>query len=689
MLLSIRESENRTAEALKMLKQAIDDFEISGGAGQADRPIVSVIIPAYEHATLTFACLASLFWSYPQTPFEVIIADDCSPSGDYDVADGLSRYIRVIKPETNLGFLKNCNNAAKSASGRFIVLLNNDMVVFPNWLDSLINTISNQVGCGIVGSKIVNFEGGLQEAGGIIWRDGSAWQYGNGGDPQAPEFNYRKEVDYCSGASLCITKTVWEKLGGFDERYSPAYCEDSDLAMAVRDLGLSVIYEPQSVGIHLEGASCGSDVTNGIKAFQVINQKKFLRKWSRKLCSDHHVSGERVLFARDRTSHKRRVLFVDECTPTPDRDAGSVTALNIMLLFRAMDFHITFVPIDNLAFIPEYTPLLQTHGIEALYFTNREAFEEYLSEHGKFYDLIFVCRPVPAKTICEIQSEWMAQARIIYHTIDLHFLRMERAAALSGENQALVAAAEMKRLECELIRSVDAAIVHSTAELETLQPLVPTDNIHVFPLILSVAETHQSFKDRSDIVFVGGFAHPPNADAVEFFIREVMPILRKRLRGVRFHVVGNNPPESITQLACADVIIRGFVPELRPLLDEMRVSVAPLRYGAGVKGKIGTAMAAGLPVVASSIAAEGMGLSAGSNVLLADEPPDLVEAIASVYENEELWYALSRNATRFASEVWGPEAAWNKLASIVGNFLHDVGPAPVDLQLYSESRKAN
>jgi hypothetical protein len=227
------------------------------------------------------------------------------------------------------------------------------------------------------------------------------------------------------------------------------------------------------------------------------------------------------------------------------------------------------------------------------------------------------------------------------------------------------AAIEMKQRELAAIRAADSSIVHSTTELELLRPELPNELLHIFPLIMNIRGTEKTFKDRRDVVFVGGYQHPPNIDAVQYFVNNIMPILRGRLPGIRFYAVGSNPPSAIRTLASEDVVITGFVEDLSSLLDKMRVSVAPLRYGAGIKGKIGTAMVAGLPTIATSLAAEGMSLIDGENILVADGEEEFAEAVIQLYKNEPLWNSLSKAGLDFSAKRWGSKAAWVILESIL------------------------
>ena len=645
-------------------------------------PLVSVVIPVYGKLNYTLACLLAIQKNLPRVSFEIIIVDDYSPDNTltelYKI-DG----IRVIANAENKGFIHSCNTGANAALGNYICFLNNDTEVTAGWLDELVRTFHEFSDTGFVGSKLIYPDGTLQEAGGILWRDGSAWNFGRNQDASLPVYNYAREVDYCSGASVMVPAALFKELKGFDVHYLPAYCEDSDLALKIRSRGFRVIYQPLSVVVHHEGISSGIDTTQGPKAHQIANSKKLVARWQSHLAK-HQVNGKDVDAAKDRTA-TRRALVIDHCTPTPDQDAGSVTVLNLMLLLREMGFQVTFIPEDNFLYMPEYTTALQRVGIEVLYAPYIVSVEQHLVESSDRYSLAFLFRPSVAERHLNDIRRILPKAKILYHTVDLHFLRMSREAALlhGAEKQiASAKAAEMKRLELYTINAADASIVHSTAEHELLRQDLPHANIHVFPLIMEVEGSHKPFDKRKDIVFIGGYQHTPNVDAVLYFVNEIMPLIRRSLPGVSFYAVGSKPPFDIQALACEDVIISGYVDDLSALLDNIRVSVAPLRFGAGIKGKIGTAMAVGLPVVATPMGAEGMSLTADENIVVADGAQKFCDAVVNLYLNEILWTRISKNGLTFAGRQWGAEAASSTLRGILSTLDLHVSMSSRPMTLY-------
>jgi GT2 family glycosyltransferase len=249
--------------------------------------VVSVIVPTFGQVGYTLRCLASMARNLPDTPIEVIVVDDASPDPDVERLSRV-RGIRLVVNQANLGFLRSCNAAARLARGEFVFFLNNDTQVLPGWLDPMVALMRARADAGAVGCKLLFPDGRLQEAGAIVWDNATGLTYGRGDDPDKPAYNYVREVDYASGAALLVRADLFARLGGFDEMFAPAYCEDSDLGFSIRQAGLKVLYQPRSQVVHFEGVTNGTGLTQGIKRFNEVNQPKLRAKWSHYLAAQHY-----------------------------------------------------------------------------------------------------------------------------------------------------------------------------------------------------------------------------------------------------------------------------------------------------------------------------------------------------------------------------------------------------------------
>ena len=466
-----------------------------------------------------------------------------------------------------------------------------------------------------------------------------------------------KDVDYISGASLLVRKDLFDQLGGFDTRYVPAYCEDSDLCFAIRyQLGRRVVYIPNSVVVHFEGISNGKDLSSGLKQYQVVNNEKFKEKWAKELAA-HYPNAEQVFHARELSGGKKTILVVDHYVPQFDKDAGSRTVYGYLKLLVQLGYNVKFIG-DNFFRSEPYTRVLQNLGIEVLYgnkmFLN---WKSWLKENEPYIDYVLLNRPHIAIKYIDFMKENM-HAKILYYGHDLHMLRLEREKELTGNENLQSEIDHFKKMEETLFEKADYSYYPSQVEVDYLKQRYPGKNFGLLQSFMFESGPFEEHDNRHDLMFIGGFGHTPNVDAVLMFAKEVFPLVKEAIPDIKWHVVGSNATDEVKALASNSIIVHGFVSdeELTELYNQTALVVAPLRYGAGIKGKIVEAMDHCVPVVTTTCGAEGID-EAEKALAIEDDPKKMAELIVALYGDETKRLAMAKEGKRIINEHYSYESA--------------------------------
>ncbi|RDC54752.1 glycosyltransferase [Pedobacter chinensis] len=619
-----------------------------------NNPLVSIVIPVFNNLAYTYNCLLALSNNVPPSlSYEVIIVDDCSSDATETFFRSNSRGINYIRNDINSGFLISSNIGADKALGKYVCFLNNDTQVSINWLQNLLLPFTDEH-VGLVGSKLIYANGFLQEAGGFVFSDANAANYGNNHDPEHPLYNFIREVDYCSGASILIKNTDLQKLNYFDRRYIPAYYEDTDLCLSVKHvLNKKVIYQPLSELIHFEGISSGRDIEkHPVKRFQAINKDKFAQKWRNHLVNYPQLNDISSALAINQKN--KTILIIDDTIPEADKDSGSVRLVHIIEILISLNYHVIFVPNDGLK-KNGYFEKLTNIGVEVLYrFPNRNSMINLLLNKLDLIDVAWICKPQNNKEF-EFLFSYNSKMKWIYDTIDLHFVREEREAALLNDAKIKQSASETKEQELAFAKAADITIAITTDEKEILQhygikKTVVIPNIH----IAQENKHFVPFEERSGLIFIGGYAHKPNIDAVIYLSNEIMPLVWLKNPTIKLTLLGSNPSKEVMDLASEKIEVTGYVEDVSGYFNNSRVFVAPLRFGAGMKGKIGQSLSFALPIVTSEIGAEGIGLVQGRDYLLAATADEFASHILRLYEDKTLWNDIS-NASKELIKSYHPD----------------------------------
>jgi len=616
-------------------------------------PKVSVVIPVHNKFNVTYHCLAALLLAANDASFEVVVVDDGSSDETLRIGEVISNVV-VCRNETAMGFVGACNRGVEEARGEYVVLLNNDTEPTVGWLDELLRTFGRFENVGLAGSKLIYPDGRLQEAGGIVWGSGNPWNVGRGGNPADPRYSYARQCDYLSGAALMLPRKVWDEVGGLSEEFAPAYFEDTDLAFKVRDAGYTTWFVPHSQVYHFEGVSNGTDVTasSGLKRFQEINRPKFKAKWVSAYV-DNGVQGVQPDLAKDR-GVIGRVLFIDHSMPRPDRDAGGYAAIEECRLVQSLGFKVTFAPM-NVAYLGHYTEDLARMGVEPVYSPFVLSVRELLEKRGNEFDAVYITRYGVAQQVLQDVRALAPRAKIIFNNADLHFLRAMRLAQLSGASDAWQSAEAVRDQELEVMRQVDLVLSYNEVEQSViLSHNGASSTVALCPWVVETQPREEipGFEERSGIAFLGGYQHPPNAEAVDFFLEQVLPELRIQLPDLKFNIYGSAMPDRFRALADDVVNPVGYVETVETVYYSNRIFIAPLLTGAGIKGKVLGALAHGIPSILSPVAAESTGVRDGVDCLIARDPAGWVEAIVRLYSDKERWQRMSQSATGFTRDKY-------------------------------------
>ncbi|MFH1278941.1 MAG: glycosyltransferase [Candidatus Eisenbacteria bacterium] len=638
---------------------------------RAREPVIAIL--SWNKVDLLKRCLESVF-ELTKHPCRVCVVDQASTDGTKNYLEKLGDRIDRISPEENLGFVRGNNRVMERYGDRDMVLLNNDTVVTEGWLGALVERAESDGKIGVVGGKLVYPDGRLQAAGCEIYSDASGREIGKHDDPDRWIYNQAADVDYVSGACLYVKRETLERTGYFDLRFAPAYWEDTDLCFSARKAGFRVVYEPRSIVVHHEGGSFGGPGTRSVSSeLQARNKPKFVAKWAKELTKQREN-----VYEIPRAPGKEKILVILPFLPVYDKAAGEMRWFHTLKIL-AERYQVVFLARNGRDGVRYINPLEEwgvtvfhtdTEKLRALGFEGVGPvwidFPELLRMND-FRAVIVGFYHMAAQYHKEIR-EHSPESLLVIDSYDVAFLRERRKAEVTGKDEDFWRAEETRRIELSWYRKADMVLTVTEQDREVLLAEDRSLRVGISTDIHPVPPFEWS-GERKDLVFIGNYNHQPNEDAVVHFVNHVLPLVHEKLPDVRFHIVGNNPTPAVSALAGKRVNVTGYVPDILPWLRECRVCVVPLRYGAGLKGKVGQAMAAGIPQVSTRIGAEGMGLSHGRDILIADGSEAFAAEVVRLYQDEDLQKRIASNARELAAERYSAENAaryWEEVFEAIG-----------------------
>jgi len=627
----------------------------------SNEPQVSFILVTRNKAHLTVLSLESIL-QFADVPYELIVVDNGSTDSTLAMLERF-KGAKVIRNQTNLGFGPACMQAADIATGEYLCFFNNDALLTAGAITAVLKNFEHE-GVGAVGAKILLANGKLQEAGSIIWSDGSALGYGRGDDPELPEYNFRRPVDYCSAVFLVTPRRTFHQFGGFSAQFAPAYYEDTDYCMTLWQNGLSVVYEPLAQIPHYESASSGG---NDLAApMMAAHQLKFKDKWEPKLRRHYAPSSANVVAARIAVnSQALRIVYIDDRIPKRTLGAGFPRSNDVVTTLAQAGHHVvcstsTFPVIgDGYEDLPREVEILDGFRFR----------QKLVDEYLPCADVVWVSRPHNLKLLLTEYPAALANRKfaLVYDAEAIFSPRSHDQAKLLGPTAVPFNPLEPFSLEEELslAKLADAVVVVSEADRRVMQE-AGVQSVHVVGHSISAIPTTSPFQKRDAFLFVGSVhgSENPNADSIREFCNTHWARIH-RATGATFIVAGYGTELLRGEIADPTVEILGRQDDLRPLYDRARVFVVPTRYAAGMPFKAHEAAGFGVPMVVSPVIGRQMQWDAGADYFAASDSDQLAEYCIRLYSDQQLWERFRANSLARVEAELSPAAFTGAVRSVL------------------------
>jgi len=599
-------------------------------------PGVSILLVLFNQAELTLLCLESILKFAPPA-CEVVIVDNASKDDTCALLEKLAN-VTVVRNAENLGFVRAVNQGLERCRGKYLLLLNNDAMLHLYAIESAIRTLETTPDAGAVGGRILLLDGSLQEAGSIIFSDGSCQGYGRQGIPDAPEYMFSRPVDYCSGAFFLCETDLFRQMDGFDDDYAPAYYEDSDFCLRLRKRGLKVIYDPGAVITHYEFASSGGQQQAG--ELQERHRLVLLRKHRDILRDQPDVDAGPALFSRT-ANDQRNLLIIDDCVPHASLGSGYPRSREIISVLAANGFNVSLYPLQFPEESWEATYQSLPGNVEVLLGHGTDGLADFLRRRQGFFDTILVSRIHNMEFLNSVlagQPDLLGETRLIYDAEAITAPREIMRREMLGESFTEQERYSQVEQEIGAARTADTIIAVSPKEAGVYQQHGFSNTV-VLGHSLSARSTANTFDDREGLLFVGALRdeQSPNVDSLHWFINEIWPLIIAAEPAMTLQVAGDNEASSLTRLDAPGLLFLGRVHRLEDLYNAARVFIAPTRFAAGIPHKVHEAAASGVPCVTTTLLADQLGWDNGNQLLAADTPREFADHCLALAGDPQLW----------------------------------------------------
>ncbi|MGJ1388219.1 glycosyltransferase [Sphingobacterium spiritivorum] len=599
-----------------------------------EEPLVSIIIPLFHQDQYTRKCLSSIAAHLPGVSFELILIDNTKTPYFQDIVN-----IKLISNAETTGFISSVNKGIEIAKGDYVYILDNRTVVLDGFLDELLYVFDNNNNVGAVTSMLINPDGTLQGAGGLFLADSQSEEVNNPAIYH-PVVNYVRKIDYAPNCSLLFKRLTEDgEVNLLDKQSEMPGTEGSEICFNLKYLqNKDIYYTPFSKVIHFDESRIKK------KSGQTDKKPDTLKtNWTEKRRKIKAVSSQqRVL----ELYKNKNIVFFHDRIPQFDNNSGDLRLTEIIAAFRKLGYHITLVVrhnrIDN-----TYCQYFRRSGVCVIYdYRLFNELPDFLKSLNFSSPLCWFSTSTCFMRYYKPAKEQWPNAKTIFDMVDIHHLRYKRALEHEPENKDFIQNyAKYLKEEQKAAQLADIIVPISDQEAQYMREFSGRDEMVVISNIhytkVTIAEI-PDFEEREGIFFIGS-QHHPNIDAVRFLAHEIMPLIWSTHPEIHLHIVGNLNLV-MEEIKHPQIHFYGYVPDVSKHYRKHRLMVAPLRSGAGVKGKIGQAFEYFMPVVTSKIGAEGMNMQDNVNALLAEDAQEFAAKIIQLYTNKEVWHYIQSNS---------------------------------------------